>query len=228
MPARCPSTRGRWRCAAQRPLPSMMMATCAGSCSKLTWRASASSGDPGGIHARSCSSDMLDSISRNRDCASLVSARAARRARISSPTPHEKQPCGRRRRPAARDRDASTSRIHVDRPCGRVPISTSVPTMRADHVAEKAVAATPRRRSASAARPAGSAVAPTRRRDENIVALGRPRVAAGGLKRGEIVPAFEQRARRRSSPSTSSAGAGTCHDVRRARTGSATSAFQMR
>ena len=30
MPARWPSTRGRWRCAAQRPLPSMMMATCAG------------------------------------------------------------------------------------------------------------------------------------------------------------------------------------------------------
>ena len=58
MPARCPSTRGRWRCAAQRPLPSMMMATCAGSWSKLTCRASVSSGDPGGIDARQLSSDI--------------------------------------------------------------------------------------------------------------------------------------------------------------------------
>ena len=31
MPARCPSTRGRCRCAAQRPLPSMMTAMCRGS-----------------------------------------------------------------------------------------------------------------------------------------------------------------------------------------------------
>jgi len=30
MPARCPSTRGRWRFSAQRPLPSMMIATCCG------------------------------------------------------------------------------------------------------------------------------------------------------------------------------------------------------
>src|SRR4029077_2568061 len=28
--ARCPATRGRWRCRAQRPLPSMMMPTCRG------------------------------------------------------------------------------------------------------------------------------------------------------------------------------------------------------
>ena len=34
------STRGRWRCAAQRPLPSMMMAMCAGSRSKLICRTS--------------------------------------------------------------------------------------------------------------------------------------------------------------------------------------------
>ena len=30
MPARWPSTRGRCRCAAQRPLPSMITATCCG------------------------------------------------------------------------------------------------------------------------------------------------------------------------------------------------------
>src|SRR5205807_4201107 len=30
IPARCPSGRGRWRSRAQRPLPSMMMATCRG------------------------------------------------------------------------------------------------------------------------------------------------------------------------------------------------------
>ena len=29
-PARCPATRGRWRRCAQRPLPSMMTATCSG------------------------------------------------------------------------------------------------------------------------------------------------------------------------------------------------------
>src|SRR5207302_9212017 len=30
IPARCPSGRGRWRSRAQRPLPSMMLATCRG------------------------------------------------------------------------------------------------------------------------------------------------------------------------------------------------------
>src|ERR1700730_12615983 len=29
-PARCPATRGRWRCLSHRPLPSMMMPTCRG------------------------------------------------------------------------------------------------------------------------------------------------------------------------------------------------------
>ena len=38
MPARWPSTRGRCRLAAQRPLPSMMIATCRGSRSKSTRR----------------------------------------------------------------------------------------------------------------------------------------------------------------------------------------------
>src|SRR5438093_654829 len=59
MPARWPSTRGRWRCAAQRPLPPMMIAMCTGSCSKLTCRARASSDDPGAIQANSWSSDMM-------------------------------------------------------------------------------------------------------------------------------------------------------------------------
>src|SRR4026208_2541468 len=36
----------------------MMIAMCAGRCSKLTCRASGSSDDPGGMDARSCSSDM--------------------------------------------------------------------------------------------------------------------------------------------------------------------------
>src|SRR5262245_34763971 len=36
----------------------MMTAMCAGSWSKFTCRASASSGEPGGTHARSCSSDI--------------------------------------------------------------------------------------------------------------------------------------------------------------------------
>ena len=51
MPARWPSTRGRWRLAAHRPLPSMMMATWRGSRSKSMRRTSASSADPAGTAA---------------------------------------------------------------------------------------------------------------------------------------------------------------------------------
>src|SRR5580765_3599613 len=62
MPARWPSTRGRWRCEAHRPFPSMMIATWAGSRAKFTWCARFSSADPGGIQARSCSSDIHASL----------------------------------------------------------------------------------------------------------------------------------------------------------------------
>ena len=47
MPARCPSTRGRCRCAAQRPLPSMMTATCAGSRLEVDLPREALLGGPG-------------------------------------------------------------------------------------------------------------------------------------------------------------------------------------
>ena len=59
MPARWPSTRGRCRRPAQRPLPSMMMATCRGSAIGLDLPGELDGPrEPGGIHARSCSSDM--------------------------------------------------------------------------------------------------------------------------------------------------------------------------
>src|SRR5262245_58112392 len=35
MPARCPNTRGKCRCLAQRPFPSMMIAMCFGSLERL-------------------------------------------------------------------------------------------------------------------------------------------------------------------------------------------------
>ena len=111
MPARWPSTRGRWRCAAQRPLPSMMMAMWAGSCSKLTWRASASSGDPGG-------NPRQELLKRHAD---IISRRTA--------TPTRNSPAAGAVGPARpRSRDASTSRIDSRGRRPR-PISTSVPTM---------------------------------------------------------------------------------------------------
>ncbi len=57
-PAWWPRTRGRWRFAAHRPLPSMMMAMWAGSLAGLIRRARVSSGEPGSSDARSFSSAM--------------------------------------------------------------------------------------------------------------------------------------------------------------------------
>ena len=124
MPARWPSTRGRCRCAAHRPLPSMMMATCAGSRSKFTWRASASSGDPGGIAARSCSSDMQSPSSQTSD---FTTSGASGRARTPR-RPERGPPRGAVRPARARSPPASTSAIQ---PGGRrpTPTSTSVPTI---------------------------------------------------------------------------------------------------
>ena len=110
-PNRCrrggPSTRGRWRCAAQRPLPSMMIATCAGSRSKSTCRASASSDDPGGTTpgaAQATSRHYKSSYSDRRR------GTAPRRAPSDPPAPDRATPGHRARvRPAtgrARSRPA--------------------------------------------------------------------------------------------------------------------------
>src|SRR5580765_4667637 len=93
MPARWPSTRGRWRLAAQRPLPSMMIATCAGSCSKFTCKASASSGEPGGNHASSWSSDIRASTENQTAILAVVDR-------------HQPEPAGRRGGPRAGAREA--------------------------------------------------------------------------------------------------------------------------
>src|SRR5687767_9753253 len=58
MPARCPSTRGRCRCAAQRPFPSMITARCRGRRPKSICLASPSSADPSGTTERMSSRDM--------------------------------------------------------------------------------------------------------------------------------------------------------------------------
>ena len=117
MPARCPSTRGRCRCAAQRPLPSMMIATWAGSRSKSTCRASASSGDPGGQR----SEDVVRRL--------IASNRSRILASQSTPTTRNR-PCGGRRRPPLGPVAPTAEQSPRIRSAGRRPrpTSTSVPT----------------------------------------------------------------------------------------------------
>src|SRR5262245_27616093 len=68
----------------------MMIATCAGSCSKFTCRASASSGEPGGNHASSWSSDIRTSTENQIAILAVVDrhqpepARRRRGARIGT------------------------------------------------------------------------------------------------------------------------------------------------
>src|SRR5439155_19359978 len=137
MPARWPSTRGRCRCAAHRPLPSIMIAMCAGSCSKLTCRASASSGEPGGIHATSCSSD-----NGGPSVANLDSTDSYRSAASLSPIvdPDEKQPFRWRRRARRRSIAAGDRVLHrFDRTAASADVHERANEC-ADHVAQKTVA----------------------------------------------------------------------------------------
>src|SRR5258705_8977937 len=60
----------------------MMMAMCAGSRSKLTWRTSVSSGWPAGIHARSSSRDIAALMIVHPD--QEQPARGRRRARVAA------------------------------------------------------------------------------------------------------------------------------------------------
>ena len=111
MPARWPSTRGRWRLAAQRPLPSMMIATCAGSCSKFTCLASASSGEPDGNHASSWSSDIRASTENQTAILAVVDR-------------HQPEPAGRRGGPCVGAREAVADGGNVGggaTPAGRRP-----------------------------------------------------------------------------------------------------------
>src|SRR6476620_1197267 len=93
MPARWPSTRDRWRLAGQRPLPSTMIATCAGSCSKFTCLASASSCEPDGNHASSWSSDISASTENQTAILAVVDR-------------HQPEPAGRRGGPRVGAREA--------------------------------------------------------------------------------------------------------------------------
>src|SRR3954466_7466212 len=102
----------------------MMMATCAGNCSKFTCLASASSGDPGGIQARSCSSDMLVHYKT-----------------LLVLDPDEKQ-AGRRRRPACLPPLARFQHVtHPRRRPAAAPDLDERADNRTDHVAEEPVGA---------------------------------------------------------------------------------------
>ena len=70
MPARCPSTRGRWRCAAHRPLPSMMIGDMDRQPVELDLAGERLVGCPGGIHARRSS--------QRHDCCKSLDCRQRR------------------------------------------------------------------------------------------------------------------------------------------------------
>ena len=127
MPARCPSTRGRWRCAAQRPLPSMMTAMCRAAARSSTCRASASSGsreDDGKEVFERHRSQGLESLYYLTDPfgGGLGTVAAARTAAARN------RPVAAAVRPAARSIATPESATPSPATAPR-PISTSVPAM---------------------------------------------------------------------------------------------------
>src|SRR5258706_14124788 len=84
----------------------MMTATCAGSWSNLTARASASSGEPGGIHGASCSRDMgIGLYNAVVDAHEKQAVRGRRLSRLCAVARRDDLAHPRRRLPSASDLD---------------------------------------------------------------------------------------------------------------------------
>ena len=142
MPARWPSTRGRCRCAAQRPLPSMITATCRGSRSKSTCRASASSGDPGGTTRE----DVFKRHASGRSQTSMIQLTEFSKRSLHADTEPtsvlhatRNRPCGGAVGRPARGRAMPGCRRSRRRPAPEPDVDQRADDV-ADHVAQEAVA----------------------------------------------------------------------------------------